>query len=128
MNVEQRLAESIRAFHTDSLSSAVQLNVDLDVALSVVASAVCISLRRRLAGYATATPDTLQRRFLNSPGEIINRGSEIVVRLDRKTYNPVLRQADLPVTAVPLVGRTHPQVRVRIAGVNLPGTRIGVRT
>ena len=51
-----------------------------------------------------ATPDTLQRRFLNSPGEIINRGSEIVVRLDRKTYNPVLRQADLPVTAVPWWG------------------------
>ena len=101
MNIEQRLAESIRSFHTDALSSAVQLNVDLDVALSVVASTVCTSLRRRLAGYATATPDTLQRRFLNSPGEILNHGGEIVVRLDRKTYNPVLRQADLPVTRVP---------------------------
>jgi transposase len=104
MNIEQRLAESIRSFHTDALSSAVQLNVDLDVALSVVASAVCSSLRRRLAGYATATPDTLQRRFLNSPGHVLNRGGEIVVRLDRKTYNPVLRQADLPVTAVPWWG------------------------
>ena len=101
MNIEQRLAESIRSFHTDSLSSAVQLNVDLDVTLSVVASAVCTSLRRRLAGYATATPDTLQRRFLNTPGEVLNRGGEIVVRLDRKTYNPVLRQADLPATTVP---------------------------
>jgi transposase len=104
MNIEQRLAESIRSFHIDALSSAVPLNVDLDVALSVVASAVCTSLRRRLAGYATATPDTLQRRFLNSPGEILNRGGEIVVRLDKKTYNPVLRQADLPVTEVPWWG------------------------
>src|SRR5438132_881307 len=104
MNIEQRLAESIRSFHIDALSSAVPLNVDLDVALSVVASAVCTSLRRRLAGYATATPDTLQRRFLNSPGEILNRGREIVVRLDKKTYNPVLRQADLPVTKVPWWG------------------------
>jgi transposase len=104
MNIEQRLAESIRSFHTDALSSAVPLNVDLDVALSVVASAVCVSFRRRLAGYATATPDTLQRRFLNSPGEVLNRGGEIVVRLNRKTYNPVLRQADLPVTEVPWWG------------------------
>ncbi|MGH2717047.1 MAG: hypothetical protein ACRDJU_00500 [Actinomycetota bacterium] len=31
---------------------------------------------------------------------VINRGSEILVRLDRKNYNPVLRQADLPVTRV----------------------------
>ena len=104
MNIEARLAESIRSFHTDSLSSAVPSNVDLDVALSVVASAVCTSLRRRLAGYATATPDTLQRRFLNSPGEVLKRGGEIVARLDRKTYNPVLRQADLPVTVVPWWG------------------------
>ncbi|MGH9249622.1 MAG: hypothetical protein ACRD0W_08940, partial [Acidimicrobiales bacterium] len=101
MNIEQRLAESIRSFHIDALSSAVPLNVDLDVALSVVASAVCTSFRRRLAGYATATPDTLQRRFLNTPGEVLNQAGEIVVRLDRKTYNPVLRQADLPVTTVP---------------------------
>ena len=54
-----------------------------------------------LASYATATPDTLQRRFLNSSGETLNQGGEIVVRLERKTYNPVLRQADLPVTKVP---------------------------
>src|SRR5438552_18489614 len=104
MDSEARLGESVRSFHADSLSSAVPSNVDLDVALSVVASAVCASLRRRLAGYATATPDTLQRRFLNSPGEVLNRDREIVVRLDRKTYNPVLRQADLPVTAVPWWG------------------------
>ena len=104
MNIEQRLAESIRSFHIDALSSAVPLNVDLDIALAVVASAVCTSFRRRLAGYATATPDTLQRRFLNSPGEILNRGGEIIVKLDKKTYNPVLRQADLPVTQVPWWG------------------------
>jgi transposase len=104
MGMEQRLAEAIRSFHLDALSSAVALNVDLDVALSVVAGAACASFRRRLAGYATATPDTLQHRFLNTPGEVINRGGEIVVRLDRKTYNPVLRQADLPVTEVPWWG------------------------
>jgi transposase len=104
MSMEQRLAESIRSFHLDALSSAVPLNVDLDVALSVVAGAVCACFRRRLAGYATATPDVLQRRFLNTPGEVLNQGDEIVVRLDRKTYNPVLRQADLPVTEVPWWG------------------------
>ena len=74
------------------------------MALSVVAFAVCTSLGRQLAGYASATPDTLQRRFLNSRGEVLNREGEIVVHLDRKTYNPVLRQADLPVTAVPRWG------------------------
>jgi hypothetical protein len=51
--------------------------------------------------YATATPDTLQRRFLSTGGLILNHGQQIVVRLDRRTYSPVLRQADLPTLEVP---------------------------
>ena len=101
MNIEQRLAESIRSFHIDALAGAVPLNVDLDVVLSVLAGAVCASLRRRLTGYHHATPDTLQRRFLSTAGLIINHGQSIVVRLNRRTYSPVLRQAAIPDVAVP---------------------------
>lgn len=105
MTIEQRLAESIRSFHLDALASAVPLNVDLDVVLSVLAGAVCASLRRRLgAGYSAATPDTLQRRFLSTGGVIYNRGDHFLVRLDRRTYSPVLRSADIPDTVVPWWG------------------------
>ena len=101
MTIEQRLAEAIRSFHLDALSSAVPLNVDLDVALSVLASAVCAALRRRLPGQATATPDTLQRHFLGVSGQILNHGQVITVRIDRRTHSPVLRSANLPTIAVP---------------------------
>jgi hypothetical protein len=101
MTIEQRLAESIRSFHTDALAGAVPLNVDLDIALTVLAGAVCASLRRRLTGYHHATPDTLQRRFLSTGGLIINQGQTITIRLNRRTYSPVLRQADIPEVNVP---------------------------
>ena len=71
MTIEQRLAEIIRAFCADALSSTVNLNVDLDVMLAVLAQALTAALRARLPGYATATPDTIQRRFLETPGQII---------------------------------------------------------
>ena len=101
MTIEQRLAEAIRAFHLDSLASSVPLNVDLDVVLSVLASTICAALRRRLPGYHTATPDTLQRRFLQTGGVIHTTNDTITVRLDRRAYSPVLRSADLPDTTVP---------------------------
>ena len=108
MTIEQRLAESIRSFHLDALASAVPLNVDLDVVLSVLAGAVCAGLRRRLGtGYTNATPDTLQRRFLSTGGVIENRGDTIVVRLNRRTYSPVLRSADIPDTPVPWWSGRH---------------------
>jgi transposase-like protein len=104
MTIEQRLAEAIRSFHLDALSSSVPLNVDLDVVLSVLASAICAALGRRLPGYTNATPDTLQRRFLQTGGTIITHNDTITVRLDRRAYSPVLRSADLPDTTVPWWG------------------------
>ena len=97
MTIEQRLAEIIQAFCADALSSAVNLNVDLDVVLCVLAQALTAAFRLRLPGnYAHATPDTLQRRFLDTPGEIISDGTRITVKINRRAYSPVLRHAHLP--------------------------------
>lgn len=106
MTIEQRLAEIIQAFCTDALSSAVNLNVDLDVVLCVLAQALTAAFRLRLPGnYDHATPDTLQRRFLDTPGEIITSSDGITVKINRRAYSPVLREASLPAdTTVPWWG------------------------
>jgi hypothetical protein len=103
LTIEQRLAEIIQAFCADALSSTVNLNVDLDIMLCVLAQALLAAFRARLGtGYANAAPDTLQRRFLDTPGTIITSADVITVRIDRRAYSPVLRQASLPAdTTVP---------------------------
>src|SRR5713226_1228668 len=98
MTIEQRLAEIIRAFCADALSSTVNLNVDPDIMLAVLAQALLAALRARLPGYATVTPDTIQRRFLETPGQVITTSDTITVRLERRAFSPVLRSADLPPT------------------------------
>ena len=96
MTIEQRLAEIIGAFCADALSSAVNLNVDLDVVLCVLAQALLAAFRTRLGpAYATATPDTIQRRFLDTAGTITTDSDTITVTLNRRAYSPVLRQSDL---------------------------------
>jgi transposase len=104
MRIEQRLAESIRSFHLDALSSAVALNVDLDTTLTVWAAAAYDHLRQRLPGYETATPDTIWRRFINTSGQITINPTNITCRLNRRTYSPVMRSADLPDTEIPWWG------------------------
>ena len=114
MTIEQRLAEIIRAFCADALSSTVNLNIDLDVALAVLAQALTAALRIRLPGYANVTPDTIQRRFLETPGQIITEGHAVTVRLERRAFSPVLRSADLPpATPVPWWG--HLPIRYEFA-------------
>ncbi len=104
MTIEQRLAEQIRSFHLDALSSAVALNVDLDTTLTVWAQAAYDALRRRLPGYHTATPDTIWRRFVSTSGQLTLGPTEVVVRIAERTYSPVLRSADLPEVQVPWWG------------------------
>ena len=101
MTIEQRLAEAIRSFHLDALSSAVALNVDLDTTLTVWAGAAYHLLRRRLTGYHTATPDTIWRRFVSTAGHLTIAPDGITVHLKQRTYSPVLRNADLPTTQIP---------------------------
>ena len=50
----------------------------------------------------------LPHQILTERGHILHRRNQIVVRLDRRTYSPVLRQADLPQTLTTpwLNGRT----------------------
>jgi len=114
MTIEQRLAEIIRAFCADALSSTVNLNAGLDVVLAVLAQALTAALRSRLPGYATVTPDTIQRRFLETPGQIITTPDAVTVRLERRAFSPVLRSADLPpATPVPWWG--HRPIRYEFA-------------
>ncbi|MCA1680431.1 MAG: hypothetical protein LC777_16495 [Actinobacteria bacterium] len=107
MRIEQRLAESIRSFHLDALSSAVALNLDLDTTLTVWTAAAYDHLRQRLPGYETATPDTIWRRFINTSGHITATPTDITCRLKSRTYSPVMRSADLPDTEIPWWNGRH---------------------
>jgi len=107
MRIEQRLAESIRSFHLDALSSAVALNVDLDTTLTVWAAATYDALRRQLPGYERATPDTIWRRFISTSGQITIGPDHVTCRLNSRTYSPVMRTASLPKTQIPWWNGRH---------------------
>ena len=82
--------------HADALSSAVNLNVDLDIMLCVLAQALIAApskpparLRERHTRRA-ATP------LPRNPGTITTSGDTITVHLDRRAYTPVLVKPTSP--------------------------------
>jgi transposase len=90
-SIENALAAQIRAFHLDALCSQVPLAVDLDTTLSVLCDSVYRSLARRVEnGYATATPDTIFRHFIATPGELRVSNDGVDVRLRPRAHTPVL--------------------------------------
>jgi hypothetical protein len=95
MLIENGLADGVDFFHLDSVSSAVALNVDFDVLLTVIASGIGRMLARKLHGYEHARARQVFRRFLDTTARVVVSKREVVVRLPRRAHNPILIDAKL---------------------------------
>jgi hypothetical protein len=100
--VEDGLGSCVNFFHLDCLSSEVRLNVDLDAALTVVAQGCYRWLGRQLKGYEKTQPKQLYRRFVETAGVIEVHEDRVVVTLDRRSHNPILREAALDKDTAPI--------------------------
>jgi hypothetical protein len=105
-HVENHLGEQITFFHLDCLCSDVRLNVDFDLTLTVLADLLYRKLADRLKGFARAGPSQLFRKFVDTPGTIEIMAKGVIVRLNKRAHNPVLKEAGLtrPTRAVPWLG------------------------
>jgi hypothetical protein len=104
--VEDSLGISVDFFHLDCLASEVRLNVDLDVALTVIAHGCYRWLASRLRGFDKVKPKQLFRRFVETGGVVEMQAERLVVHFDKRSHNPLLREAglDRDSPAVPWLG------------------------
>ena len=90
MIIENTIAENIDFFHLDALSSAIALQVDLDVMLTLISNALYRQLALRLVGHERAQPKQIFRRFLNTPARVTVTDDAVVVRMRRLAHHPIL--------------------------------------
>ena len=80
MLIENALADAVRFFHLDALSSAVGLKVDFDMALLVIVSGLYRLLARKMRGYADAQARVIFRDLIDMPATVEITESEVQVR------------------------------------------------
>jgi hypothetical protein len=107
--VEDGLGISVNFFHLDCLASEVRLNVDLDATMTVLANGCYRWFGKQLRGYEKTDPKQLSRLFVETGGVVRTTDKAIVVRFDRRSHNPILREAELDreLTPVPWLGGRH---------------------
>jgi hypothetical protein len=93
--IEDGLGISVNFFHLDCLASEVRLNVDLDAALTVIANGCYRWLAAQLHGFEKAAPKQLYRRFIETAGTVIMGNDRLTIAFDRRSHNPILREAAL---------------------------------
>jgi hypothetical protein len=100
--IEDGLGISVNFFHLNSLASEVRLNVDLDATLTVIANGCYRWLASRLNGFDKSAPKKLYRRFVETAGTVTIQNDRLIVAFDRRSHNPILREASLDRESLPI--------------------------
>jgi transposase len=95
MLIENALADAVRFFHIDALSSSVGFKVDFDMALLVLASGLYRLMARRMRGYGDAQERQIFRDLIDMPANVAITENEITVRFHRRAHLPIVLASGL---------------------------------
>ena len=102
MLIENALADAVRFFHIDALSSSVGFKVDFDMALLVIASGLHRLLARRMRGYDDAQARQIFRDLIDMPADVAITDHEIRLRFHRRAHLPIVLASGLIDKPVPV--------------------------
>ena len=96
MLIENGIADAIHFFHIDALSSMVDLNVDFDLQVTLMASSLHRLLAERLPDtYRRAQAKTVFRHLLDVGGKVDVEERNVIVTLDKRAHNPIVAETGL---------------------------------
>jgi transposase len=90
--VENGIAEAVKFFHLNALSSPIVTKVQFDIALTMVADTLYTMLARKLRGFEDCDAPKLYRHFVRGKGNILINGNTVNVIYPKRAHNPILRQ------------------------------------
>jgi hypothetical protein len=96
MLIENGIADAIHFFHLDALSSMVDLKVDFDLQVTLMASTLYRLLAEHLPdNYRRAQAKTVFRHLLDVAGKVNIQEQDVIVTLDKRAHNPILAETGL---------------------------------
>ena len=95
MLIENALADAVRFFHIDALSSSVGFKVDFDMALLVLASGLYRLMASRMRGYHDAQARQIFRDLIDMPADVAIAENEISVHFHRRAHLPIVLASGL---------------------------------
>lgn len=94
--VENGIAEAVKFFNLNALSSPILIKVHFDVVLTAVADTLYTMLARKLRGHEECHAPKLFRNFVAGKGTVRLDGSKVEVAFPRRAHNPILREVHWP--------------------------------
>ncbi len=105
--IENGIAEAVKFFNLNALSSPILVKVHFDVTMTMIADTLYSMLAQKLRGFNQCDAPTLYRHFIRGKGMVAVQDSTVTVIYPRRAHNPILRAVpwqNLPKTLPGLPG------------------------
>jgi len=93
--IENGIAEAVKFFSLNALSSSILIKVHFDVLTTMIAHALYHVLSQKLRGFEHCRASTIFRQFINMKADILISGEIITVRFPRRSHNPIIKAAQI---------------------------------
>jgi hypothetical protein len=113
--VENGIAEAVKFFHLNALSSPILTKVHFDVATTMIADTLYSMLAQKLRGFEDCDAPKLYRHFVRRKATVAVRDGRVAVTYPRRAHNPILRRVpwqNLPMV-VPGLGSAKLELRFK---------------
>lgn len=90
--VENGIAEAVKFFHLNALSSPILIKIHFDIVMTMIADTLYSMLAQKLRGFEDCDAPTVYRQFVRGKGTVSVRQDEVVVTYPKRAHNPILRQ------------------------------------
>jgi transposase len=89
--VENGIAEAVKFFHLNALSSPILIKVHFDIVLTLIADTLYTMLARKLRGFEDCDAPRLYRHFVRGKASVTVQDGRVHVAYPRRAHNPILR-------------------------------------
>jgi hypothetical protein len=89
--VENVIAEAVKFFNLNALSSPILVKVHFDVIMTMIADTFYSLLARKLRGFENCDAAKIYRLFVKSKARVKLNGQKLTVSFPRRAHNPILR-------------------------------------
>jgi hypothetical protein len=89
--VENAIAEAVKFFSLNALSSPILVKVHFDVVMTMIADSLYTMLAQKLRGFEECDAPKIFRNFVRGRGVVKLKGQSLSVTFPKRAHNPILR-------------------------------------
>ena len=88
--LENKFAELVAFFNLNALSSPLMIRIHFDILWTIIADTLYRRFAQDLPRFEKERADTLFRRFINMPGQVVYNGNEFIIKIRKRAHTPIL--------------------------------------